>query len=80
MVYLYKKIQDKKNTPFNSFFYCDQAESEYFALKKYKNNIINNKYGIDFTALREINILTTMRHKNIASCYEVIYKKDIKNH
>jgi hypothetical protein len=33
----------------------------------------NNREGIDFSCLREINCLQGLAHRNIVSCSEIIY-------
>lgn len=60
------------------YFDCLFAErktlqSKYVAVKLYRKPN-NEREGIDFSCLREINCLQSLYHDNIITCFEVIYR------
>ena len=48
-------------------------EGQMVAVKIYRRPN-NNREGVDFTSLREINCLQQVRHPNVINCNEVIYR------
>jgi serine/threonine protein kinase len=74
-VYLYERKKSVRPSFLQELFRGErQFESDYVAVKLYKKPN-NNREGIDFSCLREINCLQGLTHKNIVNCYEIIYQQ-----
>lgn len=73
-VYLYARRKGARVSFPQRLFRGERAwECEYAAIKLYKKPS-NNREGIDFSCLREINCLQGLSHRNIVACDEIIYQ------
>jgi serine/threonine protein kinase len=77
-VYLYQRKKGVRTNFLQQLFMGDkQLESDYVAVKLYKKPN-NNREGIDFSCLREINCLQALYNRNIINCYEIFYQPRVE--
>jgi len=72
-VYLYERKKGRRASFLQQLFRGErEGEGDFAAVKLYKKPS-NNREGIDFSCLREINCLQGLRHPNIVAASEIIY-------
>lgn len=75
VVWLCERLGELPPNPFNAFFYDKEYPSKYCAIKYYNERFEENE-GVDFSTLREVNLMLTSNHPNITGAYEVFFHRE----